>query len=374
MNLKEESIFYELLRAALWGTPLQPEKWGHEGWEWKNILKNLEHQTILGLCTDVILRLPAEYLPDAEQQQLVQGRYMNSVKRHFVLNSTLIEVFGYLKQHGIRPILFKGQGLASLYPNPLLRQCGDIDIYIGPENYEKAKQVIEELVQEPAQLEEATESEKHYHIDYHSVTLELHRLAEVIYVPWRNKYYQRLTQHWLEEVEPATVNIQGTEVPVPPTQFNVMYVFYHLWHHFIRGGVGLRQICDWAMLLHRSYGQYDRNELEQDLKKCGLMRAWKTVGCLVVDRLGLPEQEFPFYDAALKSKAEACHELIQKGGNFGKYSRDWKKRDYLARKIYGLKLLCKQTWERFRLDTFTNSTGTLLSMFLQKTWTFLQGK
>ena len=87
MNQKEESIFYELLRAALWGTPVHPEKWGHEEWLWKNILKNLERQTILGLCTDVILRLPAEYLPDAEQQQLVQGRYMNNVKKHFLLNA-----------------------------------------------------------------------------------------------------------------------------------------------------------------------------------------------------------------------------------------------------------------------------------------------
>ena len=371
MNQKEESIFYELLRAALWGTPVHPEKWGHEGWLWKNILKNLERQTILGLCTDVILRLPAEYLPDAEQQQLVQGRYMNNVKRHFLLNSTLIEVFNWLKQHGIKPVLFKGQGLASLYPNPLLRQCGDIDIYVGTENYEKAKQVTRELVKVPTDLEEATESEKHYHIDYKNVTLELHRVAEVMPVPWYNKYYQQLTRHWLEQKETATVNIQGTEVPVPPTQFNVLYVFYHLWHHFSSSGVGLRQICDWAMLLHRSYGQYDKKKLEQDLQKCGLMRGWKTTGGLVVKRLGLPKEEFPCYDERLLDNAEALHKIVMNDGNFGVYSRDWKKRDYLARKIYGLKFLFRRSFIHLQVDNFTNY---IFSLFFKKTMVFLKGK
>lgn len=374
MNQKEESIFYELLRAALWGTPVHPEKWGHEGWLWKNILKNLELQTILGLCTDVILRLPVEYLPDAEQQQLVQGRYMNNVKKHFLLNSTLIEVFNWLKQHGIRPVLFKGQGLASLYPNPLLRQCGDIDIYIGTENYEKAKQVIQELVKVPADLEEAMENGKHYHICYKNVEVELHHVAEVMPVPWYNKYYQQLTRHWLEEVEPATVNIQGTGVPVPPTQFNVLYVFNHLWHHFSTGGVGLRQICDWTMLLHRSYGQYDKKELEHDIQKCGLMRGWKTVGGLVVQRLGLPKEEFPFYDEKMQDNAEVLHKIVMTDGNFGIYSRDWKKKSYLYRKIYGFKLLLKRSWINLQVDTFTNYIYSLLYLFFKRTKVFLKGK
>ncbi len=374
MNQKEESIFYELLRAALWGTPVQPEKWGHEGWLWKNILKNLERQTILGLCTDVILRLPAEYLPDAEQQQLVQGRYMNNVKKHFLLNSTLIEVFNWLKQHGIKPVLLKGQGLASLYPNPLLRQCGDIDIYIGIPNFDKAKGLIQQLVKDPKLIEEAREIPKHYEITYKSVSLELHKIAERIYVPSYKKYYQQLTEYWLEQQEPETVTIQDTPIPIVPTQFNVLYVFNHLWNHFCSGGVGLRQICDWAMLLHCSYGKYDKEQLEQDLKHCGLMQVWKSVGCLVVEHLGLPAEEFPFYDTSLKSKAEICHKIIMIDGNFGKYSRVFKKRDYLSQKIYGFQQFLKRTKYRFQLDSFQNFAKTTYYTFKFKITAFLKGK
>ena len=44
------------------------------------------------------------------------------------------------------------------------------------------------------------------------------------------------------------------EVTLPPAEFNLFYVFAHAFHHFMESGLGLRQMCDLALLLEK-YGE-----------------------------------------------------------------------------------------------------------------------
>ena len=40
-----------------------------------------------------------------------------------------------------------------------------------------------------------------------------------------------------------------TQVFLPAANEDVVYVFAHILQHFYKGGIGLRQICDWCRLL-----------------------------------------------------------------------------------------------------------------------------
>ena len=62
---------------------------------------------------------------------------------HAVLNDRLTRLVPMFQAEGINAILLKGQGMARYYPNPLRRQCGDIDLYIGMEDYDKACELVE---------------------------------------------------------------------------------------------------------------------------------------------------------------------------------------------------------------------------------------
>jgi len=42
-------------------------------------------------------------------------------------------------------VIFKGRVLAELYPNPLLRSSGDTDIFVYPEESDKAIEILERL-------------------------------------------------------------------------------------------------------------------------------------------------------------------------------------------------------------------------------------
>jgi hypothetical protein len=82
--------------------------------------------------------------------------------------------------------------------------------------------------------------------------------------------------------------------------------------------------------------EIDTTQLGTDLKKTGLLRAWKIFGYIAVDTLGLPTDFFPFYERR-EEQGEKVLERIYQGGNFGYYSEDKKNRprSYIFGKMYG---------------------------------------
>ena len=152
---------------------------------------------------------------------------------------------------------------------------------------------------------------------YKDVNVEIHPYLVHSSNPKYGKYNRRF-QEWcdIDILENRRViEIDGNRIPVASVMLNILFVFYHLWVHFVRGGIGLRQICDWRMMLHNNYGKYDIEELRDKLEHFGLMRPWITFGGILVEYLGLPEKEMPFYTKT--GKTERLLEIIFKEGNFG---------------------------------------------------------
>ncbi len=47
-----------------------------------------------------------------------------------------------LREHGVEPVLIKGLAVARLYPAPLIRTAGDIDLVVRDEDYNLAERLI----------------------------------------------------------------------------------------------------------------------------------------------------------------------------------------------------------------------------------------
>ena len=78
---------------------------------------------------------------------------------------------------------------------------------------------------------------------------------------------------------------------------DILLIFTHFLKHFYKGGIGLRQICDWCRLLWTYRDSIDVALLEQRLRKMGLMSEWKAFAALAVEYLGMPA-ESPIYDSS----------------------------------------------------------------------------
>lgn len=333
---REHKQFFALLRAGLWNTPVDATLFAGST-NWEAILAQATRQTVSGLVAQAVSTLPAYAQPPAPIADKMRSITIATIRSHALLNRTLAEAVDLFRRNGIRAILFKGQGVAANYPEPTLRICGDIDLYVGHEQYEKACA----LARQWGEAEDtATESEKHYHFRHGSVTVELHRIAEQLPLPWHNARFQRWTQRHLQGDGLRSISVERTMVLLPPVNFDALYIFNHAWHHFAEGGgVGLRQLCDWVRYLHTFRDEIDHAELERDLKAFRLWQQWRIFGCIAVELLGLPRTAFPFYTDRYATEAAKVIGMIEEGGNFGFFdaARTERPQGYIAGKMHSLR-------------------------------------
>lgn len=323
-------------------TDFSCENLEHSDTNWDAILEQCERQTVLGLVAKGISTLPINLQPKSVLLNKIRNRLASHIRTHAMLNRALDEVIAMLRENGINTVLLKGQGVATNYIEPTMRQCGDIDLYIGPQNYDRACELARQCYGTDIN---ATYSDKHYHFYYGKITIELHRIAERLPLPWFDRRFQRFSVQHLQGEKLRIVQIGDTQINLPPINFDALYIFNHAWNHFSAGtGIGLRQLCDWVRYLHTFDDQIDRQELKKNLNDFGIWSVWRAFGWIAVNRLGLPKEKFPFYCDSYEKKGRKILKMIDKEGNFGFFdsSRTKHPKGYIAGKIHTLKKMHKR--------------------------------
>lgn len=333
--MTNENAFFDILRSSLWRTAVTiPSDFAG----WRQVLTLAKSQSVSGLVANAILSNPdlASRIPDEAQKRL-KTFLMSNMATHSLLNRTLIRVVTLMKDAGINPVLLKGQGLAQNYPLPELRQCGDIDMYVGVEDYSKACRLIDTIATR-AIPEDVGESDKHYDAMVGDITVEIHKYSDVN----ASEYYDAIYQKYSDEGLSAglrKLDFAGISVDTPEDTFNAFYIFNHLWHHFLTSGVGLRQFIDWMLFMHKHGSAIDLSKLKMILDDMDLMGPWQSFGRILVEELGMPSSEFPFYCARGQRRKRFVLRKVLQEGNFGKERAYYGNREgegYLAGKVKSL--------------------------------------
>ena len=308
--------YFRLLRRSLWGTPAGETPALQEALEIARIQKTR------GLVYQAVLD---EGIPiDNKTYEMFDNLLLRTAYTHSMQGEILQRVVLALKKNGIDPILLKGEGNARQYPEPLLRECGDLDIYVGEKNYEKACKVVRGLTTQK-EISEASSSDKHYHIKIDGVTVEIHRFTHVFDVNRLDPVYQKYSDEGtFSDVFP--IRVDKTTVNTPAPTFNALFILVHIWHHFRNGGVGVRHLCDWTMYLHSRKDDIDLGKLSAMIGALDLWSAWKTFGYMAVNMLGLDKSEMPYYDASFEGRAKTSMDLILEEGNFGTEKTKYRRR------------------------------------------------
>lgn len=315
---ESQSFLLTLVRMALWGGE---ESLPADLPDWQEVLALAKKQTLLGLVAEAVPMLPEGLQPDPQTKLQLHAAAMRIMSSHALLNRKVADIKTRMDSYGIHTVLFKGQGVALNYPNPQSRQCGDIDLYVGEKNFARALELLN-----PETTKKASEYRfvKHFNIEEDGVEIEIHRIAEILPGFGHDRRFQRWTVDKLCGPAVRKVEIGGATVNLPPAEFDVLYIMNHAWHHFMTGGIGLRQLCDWSIQLHRYGRSVDVDALSNNLRSFGLIRAWKILSCVAVGYLGLPEDECPLYDASYAGKAAKVLDVIWLEGNFGHHSESRK--------------------------------------------------
>lgn len=330
-----ELLCLNLLKSGLWGTDIDDVE---NFVDWNKVFKTAKSQSVLCVVGHAIFQI--EWAAQSISKDL-NAKFRSITVRNMVygtsLERALVKVVELLRDNGIEVVLLKGQGNAQYYPEPSLRQCGDIDLYIGQDNFETAYDILKTVASEIDSKAELTIG-KHFHMKIGTVCFDIHRFSGMYYLPrYNDKYHET-------EIKGLTGNLKQIHfgnclVNLPSNEFNAYYIFNHLFNHFLISGVGLRHLCDLMMFLHSNYGQLDQMELKRILVRMGVLYPWRMIGGVLVDYLGLPSEEFPFYKKVSSRKTNIILRHILQEGNFG-FETDYYKRhngSYLRSKFNALK-------------------------------------
>lgn len=328
--------FLELLRAGLWGKPANTELFKAEV-DWKTILRIAMEQTVQVIIADGIETLPSEYWPPKEAIFKLMMVRQKTHQMHLLLNTTLNQIVNALDAEGIPSVLLKGQGVAQNYRNPESRMCGDIDLYVGHGGYSKACEIIARLGNNELEGEEC---DHHMHLKVNGVEIEIHRMAEQLLNKQQNKFFQKWTIDSIDDnfhnTELGIWDTGNAAIKLAPATFDAFFILHHAVRHMTTEGVGLRQVCDWMMYLHKQHQDIDENQLKKVLKVLNMKIVWKEFGQMAIKHLNLSPKELPLCPVNLDShKTAKLIKHIFISGNFGRFddnARDYSKTTYMKRK------------------------------------------
>ena len=365
----DEDIYMELLRAGLWDRPAVVS--GEA--DWRKVVALARRQSTCGTVFQAALALEGPSSVSADMLPLMQSFLMKTVNAHAAANHTIARLVKALQSEGIEPVLLKGQGVAACYPQPLLRQCGDIDLYVGRDSYEAACRIVSQFrAADPSDVDLANgdshETEKHFSFSMGGgLEVEIHRFTEVLDDVRQDVVWQAISDQGTNtNLVPMT--FEDVTVQTPNDDFNALYIFHHMWHHVIGMGMGMRQLCDWTMFLHSRAGHLDTALLWQRLTDMRLTDVWQVFGCMAVDYLGLPADEMPFYHPSYSHRARCLlHYLLSEGDNrefkFGRSENPLRKKTatgcYLVRKCIRL----MPVFPRIAIHTFFHSLSSGIGHF-----------
>lgn len=326
------NTYLELLRAAIWSGELTNERVNELTIEEVNeVIRLAAFQGTGSLVYDQLLKMPDLEI-SAELRMQMKQQCMMSMMQQQVMMPILSKAWTALEEADIHPVLLKGLALAQYYPQPHLRQWGDIDLYVGQKQYHKACAVLRGAFPEAKHPEEEFEFLKHYNFVFGDTVLEMHRVSMTFAHPRDRKYYEQLEEQYLTKDGP-TFEIEGMEITTQEDTFNVFFTFLHAWHHFVETGMNMKQLCDVAVLLHAKRQVINIKQLHEMLRKLYLLEVWQLFMYIIVDYLGLPQEECPFYTDQCKERAELLFERIIRESSARKHEPSKAKSpSYLKRK------------------------------------------
>ena len=296
---------------------------------WVDLLQFAKKQSVVGIYWQGVKRMSVLETNRPSEDDVMDWMVEVSkiAKRNRKVNAVAVKVTNGFRQQGFNACVLKGQGNALLYPDPLSRTPGDIDIYVHPkghgEDWTNDEAAVNQVIGYCKGLDASARAVYH-HIDIPAVDkvpVEVHYRPTWMNAPAHNKRLQTTLAVLLSKedgTKQVTLPEDAGQIVVPCFRFNVIFQLSHILNHLLHEGVGLRQLIDYYYLLRSHECKEDeRAWLNKKLKDCGLWRISGAVSWMLAVELGLPKASLVTPPNERYGK-QLMREMIA-GGNFGKY-------------------------------------------------------
>lgn len=296
--------------------------------DWDDLLREARRQCIVGVLVNGIERLPKEQRPPQENllqwiglTQIIEESYALQCER-------AKELTVRFRHSGYNSCVLKGIGLSQLYPVPSRRQCSDIDLWVMQKSDSRSRR--DEMM---AWLRSQCKVDHvlWHHVDakfFEDVETEIHFHPCWLY----NPFYNRRLQRWFRACEESQMYVDEIfGFAYPTVQFNAVYSLVHFYHHLIEEGVGLRHVVDYFYIC-KSYELKVNGYREESLYVIKRLGLYKLLGAMmwVLQEVCGMSSEYMLCETNEKEGRFLLDE-IARGGNFGHYRSDRRRRNSASR-------------------------------------------
>lgn len=328
-----------LMRMAVGCEPYEPMTLSER--EWKAVYIQVCQQTLTGVIYCVVNRMSRDV--GIPKPLLMEWTLKAEAIRGFnaKMNAEAARLTRWFGERGWKTAILKGQANARLYPHPDERQPGDIDIWV-----EGGRESVLKLLTDEGMMDNKDDvSYHHVHLKKNDsgISVEVHfRPASGNYNPITNRRLQRFLESEIRESEACPEGFN-----VPTLRFALIMQMAHIQRHFLSGGIGLRHIMDYYMLM-RNATEEDRQFVGNQLRSFGLRKTAGAVMWLMEELFSLTREEM--LCPPDKRRGKWMLDEVMDGGNFGRHF-DKKNHGYW-RTIYDGQMrtisLCRfNFWESF---------------------------
>lgn len=190
-------------------------------------------------------------------RELAPGAY-RAIYRDAQFDFVRLQIAQVLAEHGIDHVFMRGVCLKENYPDPTLRTMSDIDILVKASDFSRIRKAMVAL---GAELCRGDGNHRTFRFP-EGVTVEFH--PNLIHCSCPVGTLVNPGWQYVPEGQPAGEQIMTDE----GFYINVMA---HLANHFVAGGVGVRFVLDIWVCRHLRSPQMDRQWVEQELQRVGLL-------------------------------------------------------------------------------------------------------
>lgn len=334
MKDNSKEAFWAIVRAGLWEKEIHLSLFGNI--DYAEVYNLAEVQSILGLLAAGIEHVVDKKIPTEDVLTIV-GSALQIEQANKEMNDAISLLMHRFQKEDIFTVLVKGQGIAQCYERPLWRASGDIDFLLDDKNYHKAKELF---IKKFEQTERENPYRKHIAFSMHGIIVELHGTLRVgLSKQWDAKL-DSILDDVLRLKEVRVWRNGDAEVYLPSVNYDVAIVFAHIVQHLYKGGIGLRQICDWCRLLWKYKEKIKSEVIIGHIEELGLNEEWMVLASFAVVFLGIPSEAIPGFadNPKYTNKAKRLASFVLKTGNFGK-NRDltyYQRYPYFIRKAISL--------------------------------------
>ncbi|MBR6030671.1 MAG: nucleotidyltransferase family protein [Bacteroidaceae bacterium] len=236
-------LFLELLRVAVERqtclSRIPSER------EWRELLKESARQAVVGVTYRALNMLPAEQRPPRQVLIDWQASVQKIICDNKRLNHDSVWVSERFLKAGFRNAILKGQGNALLYPDPMLRTGGDIDVWLDGGREKIIGYVTHFFPKTKVQWQEMEFPVRK------NTCIEVHTIPALMFHPADRRRMEAYFDQHRDEIFGNETELPGEEgkVRIPTLRVNLTFQLIHIYRHIFNEGIGLRQLVDYYYLL-----------------------------------------------------------------------------------------------------------------------------